>query len=268
VARSLFDEGVDPLHLAEARAVVAFVGLTITRRTAKRARGAPPMVLAVLGGALAGVTLTYYVAIQHLPVAVAIVLQYTAPALVVVWTALRDRRVPSRDVGIALATSVVGVALVSGALGLGTVAVDWLGVTMGLASAGFFAAYTLAGERASADLGALGATRKAFGVAALLWILYQVPDELPEDVLMMDRLPAVLFVGVAGTLVPFLLYIWAVDRIGPASSAITATLEPVLAGVVAWIFLGQSLSAAQIVGGALVLSGVVTLYRGRKEEPR
>lgn len=68
-----------------------------------------------------------------------------------------------------------------------------------------------------------------------------------------------LFVGVGGTLVPFSLLCWGIQQIRVDRAAITATLEPVIATVLAWIWLGQTLSLMQIMGGILVLLAVVSL---------
>jgi DME family drug/metabolite transporter len=78
------------------------------------------------------------------------------------------------------------------------------------------------------------------------------------------NLPEVAFVGVAGTLVPFFLFTWGVGRIRAERAAIAATLEPVIAAVVAWAWLGQHLSGLQVVGGALVVAAVVSLQLGRR----
>jgi drug/metabolite transporter, DME family len=66
-------------------------------------------------------------------------------------------------------------------------------------------------------------------------------------------------------LIPFLLYVWGVERVRAERGVIAATLEPVLAAVVAWLFLDEALSPIQIVGGALVIGAVVALQVRRRE---
>jgi drug/metabolite transporter, DME family len=194
-----------------------------------------------------------------LPVAVAIVLQYTAPALVVAATSLPARRLPSRPVAASLVAALAGVVLITGAMGdLG--ALDPVGVTLGLASAALFASYTLLGQRARRDLPALPLMLRVFAVAAVFWSLF--PDARPEmELLDRTRLLGVLFVGIGGTLVPFLLYVWAVAHVRAERAAIAATLEPVVAALAAWTWLGQRLTVTQIVGGALVILAVLGLAR-------
>jgi DME family drug/metabolite transporter len=78
----------------------------------------------------------------------------------------------------------------------------------------------------------------------------------------------VLFVGLAGTLSPFLLYVWGIRRVRAERATIAATLEPVLAALFAWVLLDQSLGPMQISGGVLVCAAVVLLQTRRREPVR
>ena len=72
---------------------------------------------------------------------------------------------------------------------------------------------------------------------------------------------SVLAVGLVGTLVPFFLAVGAVRVLSPATAGIAASVEPPAAAFLAWVFLGQHLTAVQIVGGALVVMGVILAHR-------
>ena len=269
VARDLFDAGVVPLELAQARAVIAAIGfLALNLRTRDRRRAPPARRAAVLtlslGLAIALVNGTYYLAIERLSVAVAVVLQYTAPVLVVLWTALVAGRPPSRQVIAALVAAVIGVVLVV-ELPLGGFGdLNGTGVAFGLASATLFATYSLLSEELGAIYGALGAMSRAFVVAAAFWIAYQVPFGWPAELFELRHLAGVLFVGLAGTLSPFLLYVWGIRRVRAERASIAATLEPVLAALFAWVLLGQSLGPLQLAGGVLVCAAVGLLQTGRR----
>jgi drug/metabolite transporter, DME family len=269
VASSLFDDGVRPLELAEARSVVAALGLAVIpaswRPPVERPTPAVGRSLVLLGVCIGLVNAVYYVAIDRLPVAVALVLQYTAPAMVVVYTATRLRRRPGNEVVVAVLLALAGVALVSGALGADLGSVDALGVAMGLASAVLFASYTLVGENVTRTYGPLGAMFRAFSIAGSLWICWQVFNGFPHELFDLANLPRVMLIGLGATLAPFLLYLWGVERVKAERAAIAATLEPVLGAVVAWILLDQSLDALQTVGGVLVIAAVILIQSGRSK---
>ncbi|HVF12508.1 MAG TPA: EamA family transporter, partial [Actinomycetota bacterium] len=155
-ASKLIDQGASPLELTEARAWIAVVGIGLiawARRRDRRpidggvSRTAP--LLLMFGISLALANLTYYLAIARLPVAVAIVIQYTAPGLVVLWKALVDRQKPTSKIVAALLLALVGVVLLSGVLTLSRdqLALDAAGLVAAVASSVTFAAYVLTGEK-------------------------------------------------------------------------------------------------------------------------
>ncbi len=267
MARHLFDGGVAAVELTEARAVLAAAGFALLPASWRRPAAVNRRLVVALGVALGLVNATYYVAVSRIPVAAALVIQYTAPALIVGWLAARSRRAPSRDVVLALVAAFVGVILVVDLAGSVAGRVDGLGVFVAVASAFFFASYSVLAEKAAPRYGPTGAMFRGFVVAAVMWTLYQTPRGVPHALLARSNLPGVLYAGLAGTLLPFLLYAWGLRRVGAARASIVATLEPVIAAVVAWAWLHQRLSLSQVVGGLLVVAAVISLQRPSRPPP-
>jgi len=279
LAKHAFDHGVPPIRLAEARvavAVVVLAPLLVWRRP--RLLRPPPGTLPLLvgfGACVAAVTLSYYLAIDHLPVGVAVSLQYTGPAMVLAVSALAGRGGradspghppgvprtppgPGRVAWVAAAITLAGAVLVSRALeGLG--ALDVAGVAAGLASAVGFAAYLLTAELAGRR-GAHPATTLLWGFlsSVAIWSLVAPWWSWPVDALRDPGVAlAVAGVGLVGTLLPFALAVGAVRVISAATAGIAATSEPVFAAAFAWVLLDQRLAPPQLAGGALVVAGVV-----------
>ncbi len=264
VARRLFDDGVGAVELTESRAMLAAVGFALFPASWHRPAAAGRRLVVALGVALALVNSTYYIAVSRIPVAVALVIQYTAPALIVGWTSLRSRRPPSREVASALVAALIGVVLVVDLPGSIAGRVDGIGVALAVASAFFFASYTVLAERTGAVYGSSGAMFRGFLVAALLWTIYQAPRGVPSELFEPANVPEVLYVGLAGTLLPFLLFAWGLGRVPAERASIVATLEPVIAALVAWAWLGQDLAPVQIGGGLLVVVAAVSLQLRRR----
>jgi drug/metabolite transporter (DMT)-like permease len=265
LAKYAFGRGVPPVRLAEARVAVALVALAPVLAWRRRDLLRPPPgtwpVLAGFGACVAAVNLAYYVAIDHLPVGVAVALQYTGPAILLAVTTLLIRDVasqPGRLAWAAAGLTLAGAALVSRALeGLG--GLDLPGLAAGLASAVLFAAYLLAAELAGRR-GAEPATTLLWGflVAVALWAVAVPWWSWPVAALADPGVAAaVLGVGLVGTLLPFALAVGAVRVISAATAGIAATAEPVFAAAFAWLLLGQRLDPAQLAGAALVVAGVV-----------
>jgi drug/metabolite transporter (DMT)-like permease len=274
IAAEAFERGVTPERLAQARIVVAVVPLAAYLLAARRDLLRPPRAaipaLIGFGAAMMAVNLAYYVAIDLVPVGVAIALQYTAPVLILVGTALVTRRLPHATVWAAGALTLVGAILVSGALGAaGAATLDQLGLLAGVAAAVTFAGYLVLAELAGRH-GSHPVTTLFIGfcVAAAIWTVvlpvWDWPIALLSDP---DVAWRVLAVGLVGTLLPFALAVAALRWISSALAAIATTTEPVLAAALAWLVLGQGLSAPQLVGGALVIGGVLTAQLARRPAP-
>jgi drug/metabolite transporter (DMT)-like permease len=282
LAKYAFERGVPPVRLAEARVAVALLALAPVLAWRRPDLLRPPPgtwpALAGFGACVAAVNFSYYQAIDHLPVGVAVALQYTGPAMLLAATTLAARRPaagpggPGRLAWAAAALTLAGAVLVSRALeGLG--GLDVPGLTAGLASAVLFAAYLLAAELAGRR-GAEPATTLLWGflVAVAIWAVAAPWWSWPVGVLADPGVAgAVVAVGLLGTLLPFALAVGAVRVISAATAGIAATAEPVFAAAFAWLLLGQHLSPAQLAGAALVVAGVVLAQlaaaRGRPAEP-
>jgi drug/metabolite transporter, DME family len=270
VASELFAAGVQPFELAMARTAIAAIGLALIHQfgpASLKSPGAKPLLrrwfewrLVLLGFALAFVTVSYYVAIDRLAVAVALVIQYTAPALVVALTALRMRQWPAPATIGAVIVAIVGVVLVSGVLS-SQLTLNSLGLVAAGLSALFFASYTVLSESVVHTYGAIGVMFRAFIVSSLFWIGFQTTQGIPTAVFAPANLPGILFVGIGGTLVPFSLLCWGIQQVQASQASIAATLEPVIAAVLAWLWLGQTLDWVQIIGGILILLAVASLQR-------
>jgi drug/metabolite transporter (DMT)-like permease len=280
LASYAFGRGVPPVRLAEARVGVALVALApfLAWRRPDLLRPPPGTwpVLTTFGACVAAVNLAYYLAIDDLPVGVAVALQYTGPAMLLAATTLLARNVgarPGRLAWAAAGLTLAGAVLVSRALeGLG--ALELPGLAAGLASAVLFAAYLLAAEQAGRR-GAEPATTLLWGflVAVAIWAVAVPWWSWPLGRLADPAVAAaVLGVGLVGTLAPFALAVGAVRVISAATAGIAATAEPVFAAGFAWLLLGQHLTPAQLAGGALVVAGVVLAQlaaaRGRAPAPR
>jgi drug/metabolite transporter, DME family len=258
VASWLFQAGVTPFELATARAVIAAIGLASVSQVWRSPHPRLDWRIWTLGLSLALVTASYYVAISRLSVAVALVVQYTAPAIVVIITALRVRRLPSGMTIAAVVAALLGVALVSG-LGESDIRLDGLGLIAAGFSALCFSSYTLLSESVVNTYGAMGVMFRGFTISSLFWLTFQITQGFPSALFLTDHLLGILFVGIGGTLIPFSLLCWGIQQVQAERAAIAATLEPVIATVLAWLILGQTLGWSQIAGGILVLAAVIGL---------
>ena len=216
----------------------------------------------------------YLVAIHRLPIGIGLLLEFTAPVLVALWARFAWHEPVRGRVWIALGLSVAGLALVAEVWS--GVTLDGVGIAAGLAAAVVLATYFLAGEHGVSRRDPLSLVCYALLFASLFWAITQPWWSFPFDVLQgstslhghLATTPVplwalYLWLVVLGTIVPFALSIGALRHLPATTVGIIATFEPVAASVVAWVWLGESLDAAQLVGGAIVLTGIVLAQTSR-----
>jgi len=137
--------------------------------------------------------------------------------------------------------------------------INWFGIFVGLTTAVFFAAYIVLSEKLSETHELIGVMLKTSAVASLFWLAYQITQGIPSTLLAPENFPRVFYVGIAGILLPYVLFFWCIQRVQAERAAIAATLEPVIAAVLAWIWFGQTLNLMQIIGGVLIISAITWL---------
>lgn len=286
MAKIVIDSGgLSPLRLAEMRATGAgfllFVGVALFSPQSLRLTRRELGFIAVFGiGGLALVHYLYFVAISHLDIGIALVIQYIAPVLVALWARFFVHEPVRRRLWFALALALTGLSLVVEIWSGGTL--SGVGVAASLGAACAYALYILMAERSlqrGRDVFSLLAW--GFVFAAAFWTLAQpwwtFPGEiLGSDASLLGRLadvsaPVWLLLGyivVFGTIVPFILMVTALHYIPATRATVVAMVEPVLAAVVAYAWLAEEIGAVQILGGMLVLGGIVLAQTARPEHAR
>jgi len=261
LSRLLLDDGVSALRLAQLRGVLSFVllaaALAIARPRLLRVRRQDIPRLAFLGViGLAGVHATYFFAISRLDVGVALVIQYLGPLILLLWLRLVHRRQLQRSLWGAAVLSVIGCFLVVQAWNPG--AIDGLGLLAAFGAAITFAIYLYSSEQAGHRYEPVTTLVWGFGFASLFWLVVQPPWSFPfAEFTSAENIALGLGVAVIGTLLPFVCIVAALRHVPASRAAVVATLEPVLAAIIAWPVLGQDLDVAQIAGGLIVVGAVV-----------
>ncbi|WP_146134159.1 EamA family transporter [Chlorogloea sp. CCALA 695] len=257
---SLLVAGVNPFELTVSSVAISTFGLAVVSSFRMKAEvKAMSRQQFILGLLFAGLIGANYLAIARLPVAVAILLLFTSPLMVVLWTALTTWRMPGRSVLAAMLLLIVGVVLVSKVVESNLSEFNGFGILIGLSSAVFFTAYNLQGERVGHSDETLGVMLKTFAVASVFWLAYQVTQGVPETLLEPENMWKILYVGIAGTTLPYSLFFWGIQRVQTERAVVIATLEPVIAAVLAWLWFGQTLTLFQIIGGILIVFAVTVL---------
>lgn len=245
----LFAE-LDPAAVAWLRQLGAAMVLLAWRRPGRHCwRGRVFVLAAVFGLVTAGMNVVFYEAIARLPLGTAVALEFVGPVLV---AAFGSRTV--RDVA-ALLLVLCGVVLIADVRWAGST----LGVLFALAAAILWAGYIVVGKRV-ADVG-LGVDGLAVGFAVATVLLSPLalgtgPVWTSPRLLLLG-----VGVGVASTVVPYVLDQIVLRRLGQASFALLLALLPVTAAVIGLVVLRQVPSLPEALGIGAVVAGLTLRSR-------
>ena len=281
VSRVALRAGVDPTALTTLRvtgtAVVLVLVAAAFRREALRPPGGRLGLLLVVNGlvGVAALQWTYFVAIDRLPVGMALLLEYQAPILVAVWARLVQKEDVRGRMWVGLALAMVGLAAATGIWrGL---AFDVVGIVAGLGAAVCFATYFLIGEHGVGLLDPLRVILWSFLIATVgLNVVHPLtgtgPDLLGDRVSLLGRLAdhtapvwAVLaWIVVVGTVLPFGVALLALRHLSATTVTMVAMLEPIGVSALGWVWFSEALDTVALLGGAAVVVGIVLAQSARR----
>ena len=260
-------------RLAQIRAIGAFALLFVItfiqdRSSLKAERREIPTLIfyGVVGFAM--VQLGYFISISRgIPLSLVSILEFTAPVWIVLWIKFVRKGWVSNDMWVAIALALFGLFLVAKVWQGFTF--DLIGVLSAVGSAMSLAIYFLMSESQGEKRSAQATVVWGIGIAGLFWLIVLPIWNFPTQVLttqinLQGRFAEysapgwllIAYIIIFGTLVPYLFVINGIRLISASKSSVIGMLEAVIGGAFAWIWLEQSWSAIQLLGGVIVLVGI------------
>jgi drug/metabolite transporter (DMT)-like permease len=266
---------IDPLILSQTRTTFSFLVLLpvlFLMRGPRRLRlpGADIgrlLMLGVLG--VAASNYFYYLAIQRTNVAIAIIVQYTAPVWVLLYMVMRGLQRATAQRVVAVALALTGIALVIGVVGSGKMQLDTVGVIAAMLAAFSFAFYNIAGHSILARYDRWTVLLYVTGSTAVFWIIVNPPWKIAAAHYSGTEWGFLLMFSMVSVLAPFSLYFAGLQHLEPTRAIVVSCLEPVFSIVIASVVLGELMRPLQTLGIILVLAAtlVVQMPDRKSREP-
>jgi drug/metabolite transporter (DMT)-like permease len=269
--------GMSTLRWTELRSTGAFLGLFVWvvlrdpgALRIRRSELLPLAAYGVFGFAL--VQWLYFVTISRLPIGIGLLFEFTAIVLIAFWARfVRHEQVRAR-VWPALGLSLFGLGLVAQVWEGATL--DTVGILAGLAAACALALFYLQGEKLVGVRPPLAVVCLGLFFASLMWAIVQpwwsfpfnaltISVDLPRSAAAAPVWACALFTIVLGSIAPFALSLSALRRLPATTVGILATFEPIAAAAVAWVWLGESMTPVQVVGGFVVVAAIILAETSR-----
>ena len=271
---------ITPFRLAQVRSIGAFfillaIALFIDRDSLRAPKKLIPKLAAYGIIGFAAVQAGYFLGIQRgVPLSLVLIIEFTAPIWIALWIKyVRKMYVPASMWG-AIALSLLGLILLAQVWN--GLSFDLLGLLGALLSAFALTAYFLIGKSFGTSRSAMSLTVWGLGMASLAWSSSMPLWNFPFEVFTIDMdlmgvfagntLPGwmlILWIIVMGTIVPYMCVISGLRLLSASTASVIGMMEPVFAGIFAWMWLEQSWNAIQLIGAAVVLIGIYIADRAK-----
>ena len=215
------------------------------------------IVIFTLGGMLF-MQYGYFAAIKYCNAATATVLQYTAPIMIVVYLALRTRKLPAPVECIAVAGCLIGTILLATHGDMKNLSLSPLALFWGLLSAVALAFYTIYPTRLLMKYNTMYLIGWSMLIGSVVMHFVHPSWEFAAN----WDIPSVIcmvFIVVLGTMTPYLLFLNGVKYIGPTKSSLYASAEPLASTIVSVVWLHVGLELIDYVGFILIVVAVLML---------
>jgi DME family drug/metabolite transporter len=214
----------------------------------------------------------YYVAIQRTSVAIAIIVQYTAPVWVLLYVVARRQQKLSLQKAAAVGVAMAGITLTIGLVGAKSspLRLDSWGLFAALVASFSFAFYNLAGHRILARYDRWRVLVWTLTSASVFWLVKNPPWKILAAHYAPAQWTFLFAFSMISVLAAFSLYFLGLQYLEPTRAIITSCLEPVFSILLAAALLAEGLRPIQTLGIVLVLSAIVIVQlpdRGRDPSP-
>ena len=267
-------------RLAQARAIGTFFLLFLItfiqdRNSLKAERREIPTLIfyGVFGYAM--VQLGYFIGISRgVPLSLVLIIEFTAPIWIVLWIKFVRKSVVAKDMWVAIALALLGLILVAKVWQ--GFSFDLIGTFGALGAALALAIYFLMSQSQGTKRSAQAMVVWGMGISGLFWSLvlpiWNFPTEIfTTEINLQGRFSdysapgwlLIAYIIIFGTMVPYLFVVGGIRRLSASTSSVIGMLEPVIAGIIAWIWLSQTWGVIQLLGGAIVLIGIYIADRAK-----
>ena len=198
---------------------------------------------------------TYFSAIAASNAATGTVLQYTYPILMLLYTALYMKKMPSTQEIFAIISAFLGIVLISTHGNLHTLSISKAALAWGLSSAVAFVIYTVSPQKLHNHYSIFAVTGWGFLLAGILMCIITKSYAVHVSFTPYSAL-LVTAIAIFGTLIPFLIYGFGVRLLGNVKASLFATVEPVVSAILAFFLANVTFTKIDILGFVCILGAI------------
>ena len=280
-SKLLLDGHITAWRLAQVRALsaCAILAIYLWRKAPQTFRIKRTEILPLVSYGIIGIAMVqalYFLAISRMHVSIALLIEFTAPVWIVVYLRVVKRKHVPNQMWLALILALTGLALIAQVWdGL---TLDGIGVIAGFGASFALAFCFLCGESLTEKRDNQSITMWGFFFAGFAWCLVLPIWSFPFD-LFTTSIPLagalegsstpgwvlILYVVLVGTIFPYLCVMAGLKNLKASTTSTFGLLEPIFAGIVAWIWFTESWTVIQLIGGVVVIAGIYMADQARSK---
>jgi drug/metabolite transporter, DME family len=268
-AKALLDQHVETILIVQTRVTFSCLLMTASVLLFKPQILRVPLkdlyrfaLLGMIG--VAGANFTYYFTIKESTVATAILIQYTAPILVLGYGVITKEEQLSAVKIIAALLSLAGCFLAAGAYDVHVLKITPIGVVSGIGSVLSFAFLNVSMRHLVGRYSVWTVILYSLAFASIMWMVINPPWNIVAHLPEPGMWEVLVGFAAVSVLIPHTLYASGLRFVVPSRAIITSTFEPIVAIVSAALLLGEYLQPVQVMGAVLVILAIVTLQVRRE----
>lgn len=221
------------------------------------------LVFGILG--MLTVQYTYFAAIKYSNAATATILQFSAPVIIAIYLAIRYSQRLNKLGYIAILLAMLGTFLLVTHGNINSLNISPMAFALGIASAISLAIYTLMPAALLKKYSAMSVIGWGLFIGGVAISFFKAPWNA-DGIWDIYTIANSAFVVIFGTLVPFYMYIKAVQLIGGQKASLLTSAEPLSATLIAVIWLGVSFQAMDWLGALLIIATVFLLSMNKVDQ--
>jgi len=272
VAKMVMQNGLSEWRMLQVRTggafvlLLAYVLITNYKSLVVKVKDWPILIAySFIGFAL--VQFGYFIAISRMHVSMALIIEFTAPIWIVLWIKYVRKSYVPKDMWTAVLLAFIGMLLLAQVWEGMTL--DTIGVIAAFLDAFALATFFVLSEKLTPTRSTYSLTVFGFGISSallsIIFPLWNFPFDIfnqsmnlegPLENFSAPGWTLILWIVILGTVIPYLCVLSGIKILSASTSSVIGMLEPVLAGIFAWIWIGESWNAIQLIGGAIVIVGI------------
>jgi drug/metabolite transporter, DME family len=267
--KGLADIGFTPMEIVAIRVTVAFMmlfilGISFFRHQLKVKIKDVPLFIGSGIFSIVFFNWCYFTTINHMNLSLAVILLYTAPAIVVVFSRILFKEKLTSKKLIAVIGTLLGCIFITGIGSNSTGDITFLGLITGLGSGLWYALYSIFGKIALRKYQTFTINIYTFLCATLFLLPITTLWNKMNLLLQVETLFWALGLGLLPTVIAYFFYTKGLEKIESSKAAIIATVEPIVATVLSVFLYNEGMSIIQMIGTGMIFSSVIIVNITKK----